>query len=319
MNKTIRMIRQWSLYALLAPALFLTACKDDDDGDNAAPKKTITQTVVDDPNFSLLEAAVVEAGLANALSTGTLTVFAPTNDAFKAAGYDTDAKVKALGKNVLTAILQYHVVGSVQTAAAIPTADNTPVQTLGGGTVYVTKNANGVSVNGAKVTQADVSATNGVIHVIDKVLIPPAGNIVQIAQADARFSYLVAAVLRASEGSTNVAQVLSGTGPFTVFAPTNDAFKAAGFNTENDIKAADPATLTKILTYHVVSGRVFSTNLTNGNVPTVQGGTVAISLTNGVKVTGASNGGTASNVILADVAATNGVIHAIDRVLLPSN
>jgi uncharacterized surface protein with fasciclin (FAS1) repeats len=167
------------------------------------------------------------------------------------------------------------------------------------------------------VTQADVAASNGVIHIIGKVLLPPSGNLVEMAQADTSFSYLVAAVVRASEGSTNVAQVLSGAGPFTVFAPTNDAFRAAGFPTIASIQAADPAVLTSILTYHVIPARVFSSDLTDGEqAPTVNGGKVTIGLTSGATVKGNSNA-MASNIIATNIMATNGVIHVIDRVLLP--
>jgi uncharacterized surface protein with fasciclin (FAS1) repeats len=216
-------------------------------------------------------------------------------------------------------VLQYHVIDGRQSAASLPSGNNTAVTTLSNGTVYVTKNSNNVSVNGARVITADVSAANGVIHVVDKVLLPPAGNIVQTAAGNPNFTYLVAAVQRASQGSTNVAQVLSGAGPLTVFAPVNQAFIAAGFPTIESISAADPALLTSILTYHVVADRVFSTNLSNGNVPTVQGGNLAVNLNSGVKLTGTGNGGNAASVATADIVATNGVIHVIDRVLLPAN
>jgi uncharacterized surface protein with fasciclin (FAS1) repeats len=217
-------------------------------------------------------------------------------------------------------VLQYHVVDGRQTAASLPTGDNSAVTALSGGTLYVTKNASSVSVNGARVITADVAASNGVIHVIDRVLLPPVGNIVETAiAAGPNFTYLVAAVQRASQGATNVAGVLTGTGPLTVFAPVNQAFIAANFPTIESIQAADPAVLTRILTYHVVPGRVFSTNLVAGNVATAQGGNVNINLGTGVQVTGLGNGGTAANVQQANVVATNGVIHAIDRVLLPAN
>ncbi len=311
-RRTVRIV-----YVLLFPLLMLmaTACNDDDDG---TPARNIAQIVTEDNNFSLLERAVTRANLAQVLSTGSLTVFAPTDAAFQAAGIN-EAFIDNATPALLTAVLQYHVLGSRQAAADLPAGNNTAVTTLGGGTVYVTKNGNNVSVNGARVTQADLAASNGVIHVIDKVLIPPVGNLVETALAnDDNFSLLVAAVQRASQGSTNVAGVLSGAGPFTVFAPVNQAFVAAGFPTVESIQATDPAVLTRILTYHVVSGRVFSTNLAAGAVPTLlQGANVTVGLNNGVQVTGAGNGGTASRVVLADVVATNGVIHAIDRVLLP--
>jgi len=167
------------------------------------------------------------------------------------------------------------------------------------------------------VTTADINASNGVVHVINKVLMPPSQNIVQLAQGNTNLSYLVAAVTRASQGSTNVAQVLSNTNPLTVFAPNNQAFIDAGFATTDAIMAADPATLTSILTYHVIGARVFSSDLTEGAMPTtVNGGKVTITLSGGAKVKGNGNT-TASNITAVDIMATNGVVHVIDRVLLP--
>lgn len=152
---------------------------------------------------------------------------------------------------------------------------------------------------------------------MSRVLIPPVGNLVATASADTTFSLLVAAVVRASTGATNVAAVLSGTAPLTVFAPTNNAFRAAGFPDAAAINAADPNTLASILTYHVVPGRVFSSDLTNGaSVTTANGGNVTIALGSGASVKGSSNT-TASNITSTNIMATNGVIHVIDRVLLP--
>ena len=128
---------------------------------------------------------------------------------------------------------------------------------------------------------------------------------------------MVAAVLRASQGSTNVAGLLSGTGPFTVFAPVNQAFINAGFATINDIMSASPDALTPILAYHVIGARVFSSDLTNGMMPDMfLGGTTTITLNGGAKIKGAGNA-SASNIVKTDIVSTNGVIHVIDGVLLP--
>lgn len=234
-----------------------------------------------------------------------------------AAGLDSETKIKALPVADLKKILLYHVLSQKTVSSSLPNAANTAVKTQAEADVFITKNNNGVFVNGAAVTQADVMASNGVIHMINTVLMPPTGNIVQVAQANSNFTFLVAAVLRASQGSTNVAQVLSGTGPLTVFAPTNDAFIKAGFATVAAIQAADPAVLTSILTYHVISGRVLSSDLTEAAQPaTVNGGKVMISLSGGAKVKGNKNA-TAATISPANLLTTNGVIHVIDQVLLP--
>jgi len=133
-----------------------------------------------------------------------------------------------------------------------------------------------------------------------------------MAQANPNLSFLVAAVVTA-----NLQGALSGAGPLTVFAPTNDAFKAAGFPTIASIQAADPAVLTSILTYHVIGARVFSSDLTDGaQVATLNGEKVTIGLSSGATVKGMSNT-SASNITATNMVATNGVIHVIDQVLLP--
>ncbi len=301
------------LFLLLASSFIFTSCSDDDV--EVAPK-TIVDIVVENPNFSLLEAAVLHAELADALKNPAITVFAPTDDAFKAAGFADAAAIQAADKNVIASILTYHVVGSLVPASAIETQDNAEVTTLNTAKVYVTKNAGGVSVNGAKVTTADVKAENGaIIHIIDAVLIPEARNIVELAQANPNLSLLVAAVLRANEGTTKVVDILSSAGPFTVFAPTNAAFEAAGFPNAASIQTAPPDVLASILTYHVIASRVYSTNLVTGNVATANGANLAVDATNAT-LKGASNA-VNTNIISVNIPASNGVIHVIDSVLLP--
>lgn len=295
----------------------LTSCKNDKD-DEIIKDKTIVEIVVGNNNFSLLRTALVQANLTDVLSgKGPFTVFAPNNAAFVAAGLDTEAKIKAVPVETLKNILLYHVLAQKVPSSSIATANNTSVKTVADLNVFVTKNSSGVFVNGASVTQADIMASNGVIHVINTVLMPPTGNIVQAAQANSNFTFLVAAVLRASQGSTNVAEVLSGTGPFTVFAPTNQAFIDAGFANIAAIQNANPATLTNILTYHVIAGRILSSDLTEGAKPaTLNTGTLTISLSGGAKVKGNGNA-MASTISQANLITSNGVIHVIDRVLLP--
>jgi uncharacterized surface protein with fasciclin (FAS1) repeats len=271
--------------------------------------------------FNYLAAALARTGLTKELATldGSYTLFAPTNEAFIDAGFATVQDIMNAPVEVLTPILLYHVLGAEVTSGNVPAGPNAAVTTLNGADAYVTRKPNGsVFINGVQVILADVNAVNGVIHVIDKVLIPPTGNIVQTAiAANPEFTYLVAAVLRASQGSVNVAGLLSGAGPFTVFAPTNQAFINAGFPTIASITNASPAALTPILAYHVIGARVFSSDLSNGMQPAMfAGGTTTITLTGGPKIKGNSNS-TASNIVKTDIVCTNGVIHVIDGVLLP--
>lgn len=300
------------LFLLLVSSFLFTSCEDDE----VVAPKTAVDVVVENSNFTLLEAAVLHAGLAEALASPTITVFAPTDDAFKAAGFANAAAIQAADKALIASILTYHVVGSPIPASAIETKNNAEVTTLNTAKVYVTKNAGGVSVNGAKVTTADVKAENGaIIHIIDAVLIPESRNIVALAQANPNLSLLVAAVLRANQGATKVVDILSSAGPFTVFAPTNDAFIAAGFPTAAAIQAAPPDVLASILTYHVIQSRVYSTNLATGNVATANGSNIAVNASNATLKGNANAANT--KIIGVNIPASNGVVHLIDSVLLP--
>lgn len=288
------------------------------DGINAG-NKTIAQIVNMSDDYKLLKLALSKTGLLDDLNgKGPFTVFAPDNKAFAAAGLPDAAAIAKFDKATLKSILLYHVIGSSIPAASIPAAANTPVKTLNGNNVFVTKQDGKVSVNGAMVVRADIFASNGVIHAVDKVLIPPTGTIVDLAAGNPNFSLLVEAVLWASTGSVPVLDILNGAGPLTVFAPTNAAFASAGLGDVNKIKAVAPDALANILAYHVISARVFSTNLVDGSKPiTLNTQTITIGLSGGPKVTGNGNGGNASNIIITDLVTTNGVVHAIDRVLLP--
>lgn len=284
--------------------LTFTGCKDDETP--AVQDPTITDIVVREANFSILEAAVVKAGLADALASGSLTVFAPDNAAFQAAGI-TEADINALSVADLQNILRYHVVAAPVGSGAVPVSDT--VSTLQGRPIFASRNANGVFVNGIKVKQADVSARNGVIHVIENVLIPPTKTIAEIASDNPEFSTLVSAVVKAG-----LLAAVSGPGKFTVFAPTNDAFTAAGIT---DINAVPQGTLETVVKYHVLPTNVFASDLVNNaNPATIQGGRLLVTLPPpAVKIDGSAEA--ASNIVTANIVATNGVIHVIDRTLLP--
>ena len=292
-----------SIYLLIATAIF-TGCKDDDPP--AAQDPTITDIVVSDPNFSILEAAVTKAGLGAALAGGSLTVFAPDNAAFQAAGI-TEAVINTLPVSTIDSILKYHVLGMPVASGSVPASDT--VKSLLGTNIYASRNGNGVFVNGIKVKTADVAARNGVIHVIESVLIPPTQTIAQIAAGNPAFSTLVAAVQKAG-----LLAALSGGGKYTVFAPTNDAFTAAGIT---DLNAIPDATVEAVVKYHVITTNVFASDLTNNATPaSLQGGNLLITLPPpAVKVDGSAN--PASGIVTADIVATNGVIHVIDRTMLP--
>ena len=251
-----------------------------------------------------LVAAVIQAELLETLQgDGPFTLFAPTDQAFADAGIDLASLDTPEGKTALTDILLYHVVPSAVPASAVTecmTADAVNGQPLGF-TV-----GTGVMVNGANVTLADVDTSNGIIHVIDKVLTPTStpNDLPRTAQCTGIHNSLVAAVIQAE-----LLETLQGDGPFTLFAPTDQAFADAGIDLATLDTPEGKAALADILLYHVHAGSVQSSNITEGMMlQMVNGDNTTLSLTTGI------NG---ANITLADVMTSNGIIHVIDAVLTP--
>ncbi len=258
--------------------------------------------------FSSLVGAVASAGLVDAVrgngAGDGITVFAPTNAAFTALG--------TLPSNPeLSEVLTYHVVAGRALAASL--TDNQQLTTLQGGTVRFRTNParlEGIA-NTVNITTTDIVAKNGVIHVIDAVLLPTAPitqNIVELASATPTLSTLVTAI-----GAANLGTTLSGAGPFTVFAPVNSAFEAVPADVlARLLETGNVDILSKVLRYHVVPGRILAADLTEGQtVTTVEGTTLRITLAGGAKVNNA-------NITATDIQATNGVVHLIDGVLTES-
>lgn len=293
--------------------LFVTisSCKKDDP---APAPTTIVDIAAADPTLSILVSAVSKAGLAGTLSTTqNLTVFAPTDDAFIASGYPQstiDALTPAQVTAVLTPILTYHVVGAKVMAAGVPASDT--VKTLNGLNIFASSNANGVFVNGIKVTAADIAASNGVIHKISsKVLVPPTQTIAEIVIADPRFSLLKTAVVHGG-----LAGALSGPGKFTVFAPVNSGFPAT-LDTDAEIIATPSAAVASVVLSHAFGTNIFAGDLSVGATPATLNPltTLTIGLSpNTVKIT--SSAATPSGITAVDIVAKNGVIHIIDKILL---
>jgi len=274
----------------------------------------VVDIAINNNNFSTLVDAVVKAELDGTLSgDGPFTVFAPTNEAFENLLSDLGASsLDDLTKEDLLPILNYHVVSGNVLSSDLSSGN---VTTIGGKDIAIDV-GNTVTINGkSTVISTDIQGTNGVIHVIDEVLMPADApkNIVETAQSNDQFSTLVDALVKAE-----LVSVLEGEGPYTVFAPTNDAF--GDLLSELGVSSLDDLTkeeLEPILLYHVVSGNIVSGDLSNGYVNTLNAGpnsnntTLLVNTEEGVKL----NGNT--SVTAADIEATNGVVHEIDKVLLP--
>ncbi|MBD3298892.1 MAG: fasciclin domain-containing protein [candidate division Zixibacteria bacterium] len=265
----------------------------------------IVETAVAAGSFNTLVAAVKAAGLVETLSgEGPFTVFAPTDAAFDKL---PDGTVEALlnDKEKLTSILTYHVVaGDVRAADVVKMKS---AQTVNGQYVSIAAKSGNVMIDNATVVKTDIETSNGVIHVIDEVILPAEDDIVETAMNAGSFNTLVTAVKAAG-----LVETLQGEGPFTVFAPTDAAFAKLPDGTLESL-LNDKAALTQILTYHVVPGRVLASDVVNINTAeTANGQTLSID---------AGNGGVTINdakIVQTDIKTSNGVIHVIDAVLLPS-
>ncbi len=278
----------------------------------ATAKKDIVDTAVAAGKFTKLAAALQAAGLVDTLKgTGPFTVFAPTDDAFAKIPQDKlDALLK--DKAALGAILKAHVVGGKVMAADV--TKMTSATTLNG-TFAVKASADGVQIGNAKVLSTDIECSNGVIHVIDTVLMPddkgaaaaPAKlDLLGTAEKAGNFKTLAKLVVDAG-----LADTLKGPGPFTIFAPTDEAFAKIDKKTL-DALAADKNKLAAVLKYHVVSGKVMAADVVKlKTAKTVNG--------KEVKITADKSGVVIdkSKVVTADIECSNGVIHVIDTVLMP--
>jgi transforming growth factor-beta-induced protein len=273
-------------------------------------KKDIVATASE--KAKTLTAAIKAAGLVETLQgTGPFTVFAPTDAAFAAIQSDVDNLLKPENKEQLTKVLKCHVVSGKILAKDLK--DGLTLMTLDGEKLTVSIMGDGrVMVGDVHVTTPDVMTTNGVIHVVDKVIMPkmaektvPKMDIVAIASANAK-------TLAAAVTAAGLVETLQGAGPFTVFAPTDAAFAAIQKDVDKLLKPENKAKLSKVLTYHVVSGKMVAADLKDGQeLVTVEGGKLKVSIKNGVVMVGNAT------VKMADVDASNGVIHVIDKVLMP--
>lgn len=304
-----------ALLGLSFSALLFTSCdkKEDDKTETPAPaEKSIYEVAKADTSFSILVAAIDKTGLKATLSgAGTFTVFAPNNNAFREEEITAEV-INALSDpadiQLLKDVLLYHVLGSKVKSTEVTNTYVPTLFTVGGNGVSLRTASNPVLLNNeTKVIAADISASNGIIHVIDLVLYPQ--TVVDIAVNNPAFSTLVDALTKAE-----LVSVLEGRETSTVFAPTNTAFSNISFKLEDYTKEQ----LLPILTSHALADNVRSTQIKNGDkVTTLNPATqLTFNTTMGVKF----NGGKVNDISVttADIQAVNGVIHVIDKVVLPN-
>ena len=271
-------------------------------------EKNIVETAVEAGKFKTLATALTAAGLIDAVNgPGPFTVFAPTDDAFAKVPKETlEMLLKPENKEKLKAVLTYHVVpGKVMAKDVVGLKG---AKSLNGQRIDVKVDGSKVSVDGANVVATDIACTNGVIHVIDSVILPASDNIPAVATKAGKFSTLLAAAKAAG-----LVDALSGEKALTVFAPTDEAFgKLPKGTVDSLLKPENKEKLKAILLYHVVEGRVYSEDAVKAkSAATLQGGKVEITVKDGAAYV---NG---AKILATDVDAGNGVIHVIDSVILP--
>lgn len=303
------MTPQW-LCLLFLGALAFTACNDDDMEPVDEPM-TIAELAADTPQLSALAGALTDAGLISVLEgNGPFTVFAPNDAAFDAAS----STLAGLTQEQVRDVLLYHVIGGISLPAADIAEGQTYVTTAAETgpdgeqlSMLIERSGNSVTVNGdVDVVTADVAASNGTVHIVDEIILPP--NVVMAAMDNPNlFSELVTALGAAAnlDANTSIVDALNGDGPFTVFAPDSNAFAdaPAGLTAEQ---------LRDVLLYHVVSG-----NLDSGEIPadaeTLLGQMLSF---DGTRISDTSD--EAATITFTDVQTTNGIIHVIDKVLIPN-
>jgi transforming growth factor-beta-induced protein len=322
-------MKKTKFFAFMLAAVFasttIVSCGDDDEEEPitvippVATQQNIAELAIASEQTDSLVVALTRAGLVSTFQqAGDYTVFAPNNQAFAdfiAATPGINA-ISDIDETALSNILKYHVLASEVKAAALTETTIAPtLNTTGPGNSNVVLEVDvegGVTINnngafvGSRVLTADIDASNGVVHIIDKLLSPP--NVVQLAQADNRFDSLVVAVLRAGLATT----LSDANSTFTVFAPTNQAFAdyiaASSFNSISEIPVG---ALSDVLQYHVVSGaNVRAADIQPGTVTTLNGDFTI----DGTTITTTSN--QSVSIIVTDVQGTNGVVHAVDKVLV---
>jgi len=271
-------------------------------------EKNIVETAVEAGKFKTLATALTAAGLVDAVKgPGPFTVFAPTDEAFAKVPKETlEMLLKPENKEKLKAVLTYHVVpGKVMAKDVVGLKG---AKSLNGQRIDVKVDGSKVSVDGANVVATDIACTNGVIHIIDSVILPASDNIPAVATKAGKFSTLLAAAKAAG-----LVDALSGDKALTVFAPTDEAFgKLPSGTVESLLKPENKDKLKSILLFHVVEGRVYSEDAVKAKTAaTLQGGKVEISVKDGAAYV---NG---AKILATDIDAGNGVIHVIDSVILP--
>lgn len=303
-------------YVIACIALLFISCDKRIDDLATPPKLSIAKKIATSESFTILHAAIVKTGLHAMLdSPGTYTFFAPTNEVMIASGITLD-QVNTLTESQLSKVVKYHILPTRLFLDDFKLGVYYNEISIGGDSSFVTRNEQGLFINGAKVQQTDLVQANGIIHIPSKLLLPPQGDILEVVAVDTSLSMFNAALLKTAKGGTDLTNALVCGCKFTLFAPTNQAFKLAGYSTMGSIDSADYKKMVALLSYHITKERVFSSDWTSQ---------MSIHMINGRQIQIIQNGsemmvkGDANvlpiKVVKHNTMASHGVIHSIDRIL----
>ncbi|MFN8349055.1 MAG: fasciclin domain-containing protein [Spirosomataceae bacterium] len=305
---------------LLLLFVMVSGCKQD-----APQPKSMSDVLLEENDLGMLRAAIKYAGLEDAFKTSSLTLFAPSDEGFKASGYADVAAITALPPDQVRALITNHVVTSKLATESMPLGQNNPLKMMSGARLFLSNIDGTPYLNQAKGTKSNLVGTNGVIHIINRVIPIPTQSLAQLIKNTPDFSLFRQATRRALLSEPRLAIFYAdtlNTGPvdpaYTMFIPTNQAMIAAKLS-QGEISAASPINLARIVSYHIALSRYFSTFLPNGSLNMFDASytTTVENKSTGLKITGRGNPTPPANITKTDLTGTNGVIHTIDKVLIP--
>jgi len=267
---------------------------------------TVRRIIGTNPQFSILDSGITIAYISNAIDSSGVTFFAPDNDAFAASGL-TETMIAAMPVQTLKNMFKYGIVFPAIDTSAFPVSDS--IRSFEGALLFISHNANGIFVNGIKIKTGDMVATNGFIDVVSQVLMPPTFSIQNTIAADTSLSLFADALIKIGLWSS-----LNLPAKYTVFAPVNNAFRAAGFLTTTQINSAADTTIQRIVNNHIIGTNVFTSDFTNGGqITNLEGNILIEGISGTIQLTGSGN--PPSNILTPNILTTNGVVHKIYSIL----
>lgn len=303
-----------TLLTTLCLSFSLISCNDEEE----IRPETLTDVIQNDPRFTILRSILMRGEMSDALRTGSFTLFAPNDDAFRKMSITNPDQVGSLNQDSLRSVIQYLLLDGLHPATSFEFGDKTPLKAFNQNNLFISRGETHFRVNMANVVETDIQTDNGIIHVLDHVPSTSPLTIAQWIGANPSFSFLAAIANQTAAANPELAlQLLNENSSFTLFAPTNEAFIASGFTSIEEIQQADPIGLLSLLTNHILRNAFFSTEFKTGQIGTIGSQQLLIAVNGNITVAGLQNSDTLPKIVRSDILTKNGVIHVLDQVLLP--